>query len=197
MKGGPFLIGARSPREVVFVRNTTEAINLAAVSLCRAASGPLSLRAGDEVIPRFVPWQVLCREPGLRLRIIGLRAHGELASDELTAALGPRTRLVCVTHVSNVLGTINPVGARSPVWSTRQVRSSWLMRRSPCRACQRSGSRLRSPCVLGLQDARAFRNRRALRTRGDPRQMSPFLFGGDMIETVTGRFHVELPSVEV
>ena len=45
----------------------------------------------------------------MRLRIVGLRPHGELASDELAAALGPRTRLVCVTHVSNVLGTIDPV----------------------------------------------------------------------------------------
>jgi cysteine desulfurase/selenocysteine lyase len=186
-------IGARSPREIVFVRNTTEAINLAAVSLCRAASGSLSLRAGDEVIitimehhSDFVPWQVLCQEAGLRLRIIGLRAHGELATEELAAALGPRTRLVCVTHVSNVLGTINPVadiarmvhaaGALFLVDAAQSVPCMPVnVQALGCDFLAFSGHKMLAPFGIGVLYGREELFE----------QMSPFLFGGDMIENVT------------
>jgi cysteine desulfurase/selenocysteine lyase len=102
---------APSPAEVVFVRGTTEAINLVANSLGRKRVGP-----GDEVLisamehhSNIVPWQLLCEAKGARLRVLPMNDRGELLMDELPALLGPRTRLVSVVHVSNSLGTINPV----------------------------------------------------------------------------------------
>jgi cysteine desulfurase/selenocysteine lyase len=102
---------APSPAEVVFVRGTTEAINLGANSLGRQRVGP-----GDEVLisamehhSNIVPWQLLCAEKGARLRVLPMNARGELLVEQLPAFLGPRTRLVAVVHVSNSLGTVNPV----------------------------------------------------------------------------------------
>ncbi|MBI5480653.1 MAG: cysteine desulfurase [Deltaproteobacteria bacterium] len=104
-------IHAASEREVVFVRGTTEAINLVA-----QAFGRRNVHAGDDVVvttmehhSNIVPWQMLCTEAGARLRVAPITDAGELDLDALAALLGPRTRLVAVTHVSNVLGTVNPV----------------------------------------------------------------------------------------
>jgi cysteine desulfurase/selenocysteine lyase len=109
-KSAAFL-GAVDPREVVFVRGTTEAINLVAASFGRTRVG-----AGDEVLvthmehhSNIVPWQLLCREKGATLRVAPIDDRGELLVDEFAKLLGPRTRLVALTHVSNALGTINPV----------------------------------------------------------------------------------------
>jgi cysteine desulfurase/selenocysteine lyase len=96
----------------VFTRNATEAINLVAYAWGRENVGP-----GDEVLitemehhSNIVPWQLLCEETGARLRYLTVSASGELSLDELDAALGEgRVKLVAVAHVSNVLGTINPV----------------------------------------------------------------------------------------
>jgi cysteine desulfurase/selenocysteine lyase len=103
-------INARSTREVVFVRGTTEAINLVASSFGQ------SLRAGDEIIvsgmehhANIVPWQLLRDRTGVLLRVIPITASGELDMDALPGLFGDRTRLVAMTHVSNALGTINPV----------------------------------------------------------------------------------------
>ena len=104
-------INAAEAREIVFVRGATEAINLVASTFGRA-----HVAAGDEIVishmehhSNIVPWQMLCEEKGARLRVIPITDAGELRLDEYERLLGPKTRLVAVTHVSNALGTINPV----------------------------------------------------------------------------------------
>ena len=104
-------INARTEREVIFVRGTTEGINLVAQTFGRA-----NVKAGDEIVitamehhADIVPWQMLCEEKGARLRVAPISDAGELDLEALGALLGPRTRLVGVVHVSNALGTINPV----------------------------------------------------------------------------------------
>ena len=104
-------LGAADPREIVFVRGTTEALNLVAQTLGRATVGP-----GDEVLitamehhSNIVPWQMLCQERGARLVVAPVDDSGELVLPELDRLVGPRTRIVSVAHVSNVLGTVNPV----------------------------------------------------------------------------------------
>ena len=104
-------INASDEREIIFVRGTTEGINLVAHSY-----GRQHLVEGDEIIisamehhSNIVPWQMLCQERGARLRIIPMNDDGELLIDEYERLLGPRTKLVSVVHLSNSLGTINPV----------------------------------------------------------------------------------------
>ncbi|MBS0387150.1 MAG: cysteine desulfurase [Proteobacteria bacterium] len=106
-------INARSTREIVFTRGTTEAINLVA-----QAWGGTQLRAGDEVLvtqlehhANIVPWQMACERAGARLVAVPLNAAGEVELDAFAACLGPRTRLVALAHVSNALGTVLPVKA--------------------------------------------------------------------------------------
>jgi cysteine desulfurase/selenocysteine lyase len=105
------LIGAESPNTVLFTRNTTEAINLLAY-----AWGRRTLKPGDEIIlsvmehhSNIVPWQMLAEETGVTLRFIDITADGQLDLEQYHRLLGPRTKLVSIMHVSNVLGTINPV----------------------------------------------------------------------------------------
>ncbi|MDP3744133.1 MAG: cysteine desulfurase [Methylotenera sp.] len=107
------LINAASPNEIIFVRGTTEAINLVAQSYGRSR-----FKAGDEIIlsrmehhSNIVPWQILCQQTGASLRIIPINDAGELELKAYEQLLGPRTKLVAVAHVSNALGTINPVRA--------------------------------------------------------------------------------------
>jgi len=104
-------LGAADPREIVFVRGTTEALNLVAWTFGRMRVGP-----GDEVLitemehhSNIVPWQMLCQEKGARLVAAPVDDAGELRLDELERRIGPRTRLLAVAHVSNALGTVNPV----------------------------------------------------------------------------------------
>jgi cysteine desulfurase / selenocysteine lyase len=104
-------LNAASPREIVFVRQATEAINLVAASLGRAVVG-----AGDEIVisaiehhANIVPWQMLCEEKGARLKVVPVDDRGDLIVDEYARLLGPRTRLVAITQVSNALGTITPI----------------------------------------------------------------------------------------
>ena len=104
-------LGARNPAEVVFVRGTTEAINLVASSWGRA-----NLSAGDEVVVSemehhsgIVPWQLACAASGARLRVIPVTDAGELDLQSVAAIIGPKTKIVSLIHVSNALGTINPV----------------------------------------------------------------------------------------
>src|SRR6516225_9598864 len=104
-------INAAEPREVIFVRGTTEAINLVAQTF-----GGRRVQAGDEILitamehhSNIVPWQMLCEEKGARLRVIPMNDAGELLVDEYDALLNERTKFVSVTHVSNALGTVNPV----------------------------------------------------------------------------------------
>jgi cysteine desulfurase/selenocysteine lyase len=104
-------IGAADPHEVIFVRNATEAINLVAYSYGRRHVGP-----SDEVLvthmehhANFVPWQVLCQERGAVLRVAPIDDRGELLLEDFAKLLTPKTKLAAVTHVSNALGTINPI----------------------------------------------------------------------------------------
>ena len=104
-------INARSTNEIVFTRGTTESINLLVSSF-----GEAFLGEGDEVIvstmehhSNIVPWQLLQMRKGIKLRVIPMNDCGELLLDEYERLFTERTRIVCVTHVSNVLGTVNPV----------------------------------------------------------------------------------------
>jgi len=105
-------IGAGRPDELIFTRSTTEAINLVAYAWGRA-----NIRAGDEILltemehhSNLVPWQLLAAERSARLLFVPFDEQGLLRLDEFDRLLTERTRLVAVTHQSNVLGTINPVG---------------------------------------------------------------------------------------
>jgi cysteine desulfurase/selenocysteine lyase len=102
---------ARSNEELIFVRGTTEGINLVSSSW-----GRKSVKEGDEIIisamehhSNIVPWQMLCEEKGAALRVIPMNEQGELLLEEYEKLLSPRTRMVAVAHVSNALGTLNPV----------------------------------------------------------------------------------------
>jgi cysteine desulfurase/selenocysteine lyase len=104
-------VNAANPSEVIFVRGTTEAVNLVSYSYGRKSIGP-----GDEVIisamehhSNIVPWQILCEEKGAKLRVIPMDDRGVLQLDEYENLLNERTKIVAVVHVSNALGTINPV----------------------------------------------------------------------------------------
>ncbi len=187
------LIGAEDEREIVFVRNTTEAINLVGVSLLRRESGALQLHPGDEVVvtvmehhSNLVPWQALCREAGLTLRVAGLREDASLDMEDLAAKLGPRTRLVSCPHVSNVLGTINPVAQIAEL--AHQAGALFLVDAAQsvphmpvdvaalnCDLMAFSGHKMLAPMGIGVLHGR----------REILEQMAPFLYGGDMIAEVT------------
>jgi cysteine desulfurase / selenocysteine lyase len=105
-------LNSRSKNELIFVRGTTEGINLVASSW-----GRRNVKPDDEIIlsalehhSNIVPWQMLCEEKGAKLRVIPCNDRGELLLEEYEKLLNPRTRMVAVGHVSNALGTINPVG---------------------------------------------------------------------------------------
>jgi len=104
-------LNARSTKEIVFVRGTTEAINLVAASY-----GRVNVKAGDEVVvsamehhSNIVPWQMLCEEKGASLRVVPMNDDGELLLDAYERLLNERTKIVAVVHISNALGTINPI----------------------------------------------------------------------------------------
>ncbi len=103
--------GASSAKEVIWTRGTTEAINLVA-----AAYAPLVLAEGDNVLisrmehhSNIVPWQIACSRFGARLRAVAVLPNGELDLDDFDAKLDERTKIVALSHVSNALGTVNPV----------------------------------------------------------------------------------------
>ncbi len=104
-------IGAADHREIIFVRGATEGINLVAQTFGRRHVGP-----GDEVVvtwlehhSNIVPWQLLCEEKGANLRVVGVNNAGQLQLHQLDRLLGPRVKLLALAHVSNALGTINPL----------------------------------------------------------------------------------------
>ncbi len=180
-------IGAPAPEELIFTRNATEAINLVAYAWARRR-----LRPGDEIIctplehhSNLVPWQQAALTTGARLRFVDLTPDGRLDMDSFRALLGERTRLVAVTHASNVLGTINPVeeicrlaraagavtlvdGAQSAPHMPVDVKAIG------CDFFAFSGHKMLGPTGIG-----ALWGRRALLE-----EMEPFLFGGDMIGEV-------------
>lgn len=104
-------VNAKESREIIFVRGTTEAINLVAQTY-----GRKKVKHGDEILisglehhSNIVPWQMLCEETGARLRVAPINDRGEIVLEELERLLHFRTRIVAVNHISNALGTINPV----------------------------------------------------------------------------------------
>ncbi len=108
---GATFLNAADASEIIFVRGATEAINLVAQTY-----GRTNVQAGDEVLitamehhSNIVPWQILCEEKGARLRVAPINDSGELLLEEFEKLLGPRTKIVAVAHVSNALGTVNPV----------------------------------------------------------------------------------------
>jgi cysteine desulfurase/selenocysteine lyase len=104
-------LNAGSEREIIFVRGTTEAINLVA-----ATFGRKNVQAGDEVLvtglehhSNIVPWQMLCEEKGAKLRVAPINAIGEVLLDEFAGMLSGKIKIAAISHVSNALGTVNPV----------------------------------------------------------------------------------------
>jgi cysteine desulfurase/selenocysteine lyase len=181
-------LNAAEDREIVFVRGTTEAINLVAQSYGRSHLGP-----GDEVLittmehhSNIVPWQILCEEKGARLRVAPIGDDGDLLLDEFEKLLGPRTRLVSVVHVSNALGTINPVKRLVEMAHRRNIpvlvdgaqAAPHLridVRELDCDFYALSGHKLFGPTGIGVLYGRA----RLLEA------MPPWQSGGDMIASVT------------
>ncbi|MEJ2686508.1 MAG: cysteine desulfurase [Gammaproteobacteria bacterium] len=181
-------INARESREIVFVRGTTEAINLVAHSW-----GRTHLKAGNEILitemehhANIVPWQLLSEQTGAVLRVAPITDRGELMLDEFERRLGERTRLVAVTHVSNALGTINPVrritdmahahGAKVLVDGAQSVPHMPVDVQSlDCDFYAFSGHKLYGPTGIGALYGRA----------GLLEAMPPYQGGGEMIRQVT------------
>jgi cysteine desulfurase/selenocysteine lyase len=181
-------LNAAESREIIFVRGTTEAINLVAGTFGRVHVGP-----GDEVVisamehhSNIVPWQILCDEKGARLRVIPITDEGELRLDAYEKLLTDRTRIVAVVHVSNALGTINPIaeivrlaherripvlvdGAQAVAHTTVDVQAL------DCDFYVFSGHKVLGPTGIG-----ALYGKAALLDA-----MPPYQSGGDMISSVT------------
>jgi cysteine desulfurase / selenocysteine lyase len=181
-------VNAADRREIIFVRGTTEAINLVAQSY-----GRTFLKAGDEIIitamehhSNIVPWQILCEQVGAVLRVVPIDDDGEMIFPEYERLLTERTRLVSVVHVSNALGTINPVKqvvelahARGvPVLLDGAQAAAHLaldVQALDCDFYAFSGHKLFGPTGIGVLYGKA-----ALLEA-----MPPYQGGGDMISSVT------------
>jgi cysteine desulfurase/selenocysteine lyase len=181
-------LNARDAREIIFVRGTTEAINLVASSY-----GRKNVQAGDEVVitamehhSNIVPWQILCEEKGAKLRVAPINDDGELIFEEFEKLLTSRTRLVAVVHISNALGTINPVRRiieaahrrNIPVLLDGAQAAAHLkvdVRELDCDFYTLSGHKLYGPTGIGVLYGKA----RLLEA------MPPYQGGGDMISSVS------------
>ncbi|MEU8241927.1 cysteine desulfurase [Actinoplanes missouriensis] len=182
-------IGAASPDEVVFTKNSTEALNLVAHS----AGQMLKLGPGDEIVisemehhSNIVPWQLLCERTGATLRWFGITDEGRLDQSSLESLITPRTKIVSVVHMSNVLGTINDVSEISA--RAREVGALLVL------DCSQSVPHLPINVRELGADLIAFTGHKMLGPTGIGvlwgrfdllSQMPPFLGGGSMIETVT------------
>ncbi|HEY0173941.1 MAG TPA: cysteine desulfurase [Pyrinomonadaceae bacterium] len=180
-------LNAKEARECIFVRGVTEGVNLVMHGYGRKFVGP-----GDEIIvsemehhSNIVPWQMLCEEKGARLRVIPMNDRGELILEEFDALLNERTRLVCVGHVSNSLGTVNPVkeitarahGQGVPVLVDGAQGAPHLkvdVQDLGCDFYAVSGHKMFAPTGSGVLYGRAELLEK----------MNPFLGGGSMIRTV-------------
>jgi cysteine desulfurase/selenocysteine lyase len=181
-------INAREARECIFTRGCTEGINLV-----MHGYGRKFVTEGDEIVvsemehhSNLVPWQMLCEEKGARLRVIPMTDAGELILDELDALLNERTRLVCVGHVSNSLGTINPIreiAARAhkfgvPIMVDGAQGAPHLrvdVQELDCDFYAISGHKMFAPTGSGVLYGKAEWLEK----------MNPFIGGGSMIRTVT------------
>jgi cysteine desulfurase/selenocysteine lyase len=181
-------LNAAAPHEIVFVRQATEGINLVTASLGRSLVG-----AGDEVVisaiehhANIVPWQMLCEEKGAHLRVVPVDDRGDIVMEEYARLLGPRTRLVAMTQVSNALGTITPIrevigiahrhGVPVLVDGAQAVPHQRVdVRELDCDFYVFSGHKAFGPTGIGvLYGKEAWLER-----------MPPYQGGGDMIKAVT------------
>jgi cysteine desulfurase / selenocysteine lyase len=181
-------LNAADWREIIFVRGATEAINLVAYTY-----GRRHVQAGDEIVisamehhSNIVPWQILCEEKQAILRIAPINQRGELLLDEFEKLLNPRTKLVSVLHVSNALGTINPVaeitrmahrhGAPVFIDGAQAVAHMKVdVQALDCDFYALSGHKMFGPTGIGVLYGKA-----ALLNK-----MPPYQGGGDMISSVT------------
>lgn len=180
-------IGAPSERDIIYTRGTTESINLVA-----HAWGDAFVGAGDEIVvsgmehhSNLIPWQLLAQRRGAVLRIIPVTEAGELDVEAYRSLLGPRTRLVAVTHMSNVLGTVNPVrelaeaahaaGALILVDGAQSVPHQPVdVQQLGCDFLAFSGHKMCGPTGIGI----LYGREEVLESMG------PFLGGGEMISKV-------------
>ena len=181
-------MGAEKKGEIVFTSGTTQAINLVAHSF-----GKRFISDGDEIIisniehhANTVPWQVLCKERGAKLKVIPVNDDGELMMEEYEKLLSPKTRMVAVNHVSNALGTINPikkitqkahaVGARVLIDGAQSTPHIKLdVRDIDCDFYTFSGHKMYGPSGIG-----GVYGKMELWE-----EMPPYVTGGDMIMQVT------------
>jgi cysteine desulfurase/selenocysteine lyase len=181
-------LNAADRREIIFVRGTTEAINLVAQTF-----GRVNVGRGDEVLvtemehhSNIVPWQLVCEEKGAKLAVLPITDDGELRMDLLDGLLTDRTKMVAVVHVSNSLGTINPIAAIAEKAHARGipvlVDGAQAVAHMPvnvqalgCDFYALSGHKLFGPTGIGVLWGRL------------PllEQMPPYQGGGDMISAVT------------
>ena len=181
-------INAASTKEIIFVRGATEAINLVAQSY-----GKSQLKAGDEIVisamehhANIVPWQMLCQQIGTVLKVAPMNQAGELLFDEFEQLLNSNTKLVAITHMSNALGTINPVekiiaaahAKNIPVMLDGAQATPHMavdVRALDCDFYVFSGHKLYGPSGTGV-----LYGKQALLE-----EMPPYQGGGDMIRQVT------------
>ncbi len=181
-------IGASNPREIIFVRNATEAINLVARTW-----GESEIGNGDEIVltqmehhANIVPWQMLASRVGAKIRVAEISDTGELDIDHLKSLLGPRTKLLAFTHVSNALGSINPVRELTALARERGivtlVDGAQAAPHQPIDvdALGADFYALSGHKVFGPSGAGVLHGRLSLLEA-----MPPFLGGGDMIEMVS------------
>ena len=181
-------INAASEKEIIFVRGATDAINLIAQTY-----GKANIQAGDEIIitamehhSNIVPWQMLCEEKGAILKVAPMNLAGELLMPEFEALLNEKTKLISVVHMSNALGTINPIEKIIELAHTQNIpvlldgaqaipHMTVDVQALDCDFYVFSGHKLYAPTGVGV-----LYGKQALLEA-----MPPYQGGGDMIRTVT------------
>ncbi len=181
-------INASDSREIIFTRGTTEGINLVAQSFLYD-----KLNENDEIIitamehhSNIVPWQILCERKGARLRILPMNEKGELLADEMEKMINEQTKFIAITHMSNALGTINPVkelvntahkhGIKVLVDGAQSIPHKKIdVRDIDCDFFVFSGHKVYGPTGIGV----LYGKEEVLE------EMTPYQSGGDMIKTVT------------
>ena len=191
-------VNAKRTEEIIFTRNATEAINLVAYSWGRA-----NIRKGDKIVltimehhSNIVPWQVLAEEKGAKVEFVKINERGELRQDEVHELIDEKTKIVCVTHASNVLGTINPVkeigreahlyGAMFLIDAAQSVPHMTVdVNEIDCDFAAFSGHKMLGPTGIGVLYGKSEQLQ----------NMPPFLGGGEMIREVhtTGASWKDLP----
>jgi cysteine desulfurase/selenocysteine lyase len=181
-------IGAQDWKEIIFTRNATESINLLAYGW-----GLHNLKKGDEIVitimehhSNIVPWQMLRDLKGIKINVLGVDDKGDLKLEDLSGVLSDKTKLVCIIHASNVLGTVNPV--KKITEEAKKVGALVLIdaaQSAPhipinvqdigCDFLVASGHKMMGPTGIGFLYGRSELLQ----------EMEPFMYGGDMIEKVT------------